>query len=174
MALHTASALLLARRGMSDEEKATEAPRKKRRSKLLLFAPIVLLLAGVPAGAYVWMQHRSANGNGAVAKPDHSGVLPLDPFTVNLADKDSPRFLRITMSLVVDDRDQVEDLRKDALKQARLRSELLELLTQQTADTLVSPDGKNKLKQAIAQRAAGILQPLKVTDVLLADFVVQF
>jgi flagellar FliL protein len=163
---------------MSDDEKTTEeAPKKnKRRSKLLWLAPLVLLLTGVPAGAYWWNQRAkaAANGGGAEAKPDHSGVLPLDPFTVNLADKESPRFLRITMSLVIDDRDAIEDVRKDALKNARLRSELLELLTQQTADHLVSPDGKTELKQAIARRATTTLQPLKVTDVLLADFVVQF
>jgi flagellar FliL protein len=160
---------------MSDE-KTPEAAPKKKRSKLIWLAPIVLLLAGVPAGAYVWM-HRAANAEGGgkeAAKPDHSGVLPLDPFTVNLADKESPRFLRVTVALVVDDKDAIEDVRKDSLKQARLRSSLLELLTQQTAEPLTSPDGKNQLKHAIAERAADALKPLKVTDVLFSDLVVQF
>jgi flagellar FliL protein len=165
---------------MSDEEKPTdEAPKKKkRRSKLVWLAPLVLLLAGVPAGAYWWQRAKAANSSGGAtaeaAKPDHSGVLPLDPFTVNLADKDSPRFLRITMSLVIEDGEAIEEQRKNAVKQARLRSELLELLTQQTADHLTSTEGKTELKHAIAQRASTTLQPLKVTDVLFADFVVQF
>jgi flagellar basal body-associated protein FliL len=198
MPLHTASALLPSFAGddedpaagreraawpssgwlrMSDDEKSTtEAPRKKKRSKLWLLAPAVLLLAGVPAGAYVWMHRGAAAGSGGAEapKPDHSGVLPLDPFTVNLADKDSPRFLRVTMQLVIEDGEAIEDLKKNALKLARLRSDLLEFLAQQVSEHLVSPDGKTELKRAIAQRASAVLQPLKVTDVFLSDFVVQF
>jgi flagellar FliL protein len=154
---------------MSDDEKVSEAPKKKRRSWMLV--PLVLVLCGAP-GAYFWAQHSKASGGDA--KAEHSGVLPLDPFTVNLADKEASRFLRITMSLVVNDSDQLDDLRKDALKLARVRSELLELLTQQTSDHLVSTDGKAQLKHAIAQKASAALQPLKVTDVLFSDFVVQF
>jgi len=157
---------------MSDDEKASgESPRKKRRSRWIL-APLVLLLCGAP-GAYYWAQHaKGAAGDGS--RNEHSGVLPLDPFTVNLADKEASRFLRITMALVINDADQLDDLKKDALKLARVRSELLELLTQQTSDHLVSSEGKVELKHAIAQRASAALQPLKVTDVLFADFVVQF
>lgn len=164
---------------MSDSEKPKEAPAKKKRSKLVLLAPLVLVLAGVPAGAYFWMHRNAAaadhkEGGADAPKPDHGGVLALDPFTVNLADKDTPRFLRITMSLVIDDKDAIEELRKDALKQARLRSALLELLAQQVAEHLTSPAGKAELKHAIAERATDALKPLKVTDVLFADFVVQF
>jgi len=67
-----------------------------------------------------------------------------------------------------------EELKKDALKQAQLRSSLLELLTQQLAEHLNSPEGKAELKKAIAARASESLKPLKVTDVLFSDFVVQF
>lgn len=165
---------------MSDSEKTTTeaAPKKKKRSKLILLAPLVLLLAGVPAGAYFWM-HRAAaakegEGGKEPVKPDNSGVMTMDPFTVNLADKESPRFLRITIGLVVDDKEVIEELKKDSLKQARLRSTMLELLAQQTAEHLTSPEGKNELKHAIAERATDALKPLKVTDVLFSDFVVQF
>jgi flagellar FliL protein len=159
---------------MSDDEKVVESPKKKRRGWMFL-VPLVLVLAGAP-GAYFWAQHSKASGGsgGDAAKADHSGALPLDPFTVNLADKEASRFLRITISLVVNDAEQLDDLRKDSLKLARVRSELLELLTQQTSDKLVSKEGKDELKRAIAQRAATTLQPLKVTDVLFSDFVVQF
>jgi flagellar protein FliL len=164
---------------MSDAEKTTTeaAPPKKKRRKLLWLAPLVLLLAGVPTGAWFWMQHRAAakaEGGGEASKPDHSGAMALEPFVVNLADKETRTFLRITMSLVIDDGDQIEELRKDTLKQARLRSSLLELLSLQLADHLASPDGKKELKHAIAERATDVLKPLKVTDVLFSDFVVQF
>jgi flagellar FliL protein len=164
---------------MSDTEKTptTEAPKKKKRSKLLLLAPLVVVLAGVPAGAYFWMHRGAANGEGGAApaeKPENFGVMPLDPFTVNLADKEAPRFLRVTVQLVINEKSAIEELKKDALKQAQLRSSLLELLTQQLAEHLNSPEGKAELKKAIAARASESLKPLKVTDVLFSDFVVQF
>jgi flagellar FliL protein len=161
---------------MSDTEKTPEAPKKKKRSKLLLLAPLVLVLAGVPAGAYFWMHRGAANGEGGAAaqEPENLGVMPLDPFTVNLADKEAPRFLRLTVQLVLNEKSEIEELRKDTLKQAQLRSSLLELLTQQIAEHLNSPEGKAELKKAIAARASEALKPLKVTDVLFSDFVVQF
>lgn len=179
MPLHTASALLpQAADGMSEPEKTpTEAPKKKKkRSKLWLLAPLVLVLAGVPAGAYFWMHRNAAAGPEGAAehKPEDFGVMPLEPFTVNLADKETPRFLRVTVQLVLTEKEPIEELRKDALKQARLRSMLLELLTQQMAEHLNSPEGKAELKKAIAARATEALKPLKVTDVLFSDFVVQF
>jgi flagellar FliL protein len=165
---------------MSDTEKTptTEAPKKKKRSKLLLLAPLVVVLAGVPAGAYFWMHRGAASGEGGGAapaeKPENFGVMSLDPFTVNLADKEAPRFLRVTVQLVLTEKSAIEELKKDALKQAQLRSSLLELLTQQLAEHLNSPEGKAELKKAIAARASESLKPLKVTDVLFSDFVVQF
>jgi len=164
---------------MSDTDKTptTEAPKKKKRSKLLLLAPLVLVLAGVPAGAYFWMHRGAPSGEGggpAPEKPENFGVMSLDPFTVNLADKEAPRFLRVTVQLVLNEKSAIEELKKDALKQAQLRSSLLELLTQQMAEHLNSPEGKTDLKKAIAARATESLKPLKVTDVLFSDFVVQF
>ena len=78
------------------------------------------------------------------------------------------------MQLVLNEKSAIEELKKDALKQAQLRSSLLELLTQQMAEHLNSPEGKTDLKKAIAARATESLKPLKVTDVLFSDFVVQF
>src|SRR4051812_30984236 len=39
-----------------------------------------------------------------------SAVLPLEPFVVNLADADAARYLRIRISLMVDDKSKVKDV----------------------------------------------------------------
>jgi len=63
---------------------------------------------------------------------------------------------------------------------ARSRRRLLlvfavELLGEQTAALLTTPEGKAALKHAIVERANAILEPkVKVLDVLFAEFVVQF
>ena len=57
---------------------------------------------------------------------------------------------------------------------SRIRSEILELLTQQTGAALVTPEGKAALKTAIGARLAPVLEGGKVIDVLFSEFVVQF
>ena len=54
------------------------------------------------------------------------------------------------------------------------RAIILELLSLQLADTLVTPEGKIALRQAIAERVADALHEIEVVDVLFSDFVVQF
>ena len=53
------------------------------------------------------------------------------------------------------------------------RSAILELLTTQTASTVVTLEGKAALRTAIAERV-GHSGELEVIDVLFSDFVVQF
>ena len=55
-----------------------------------------------------------------------------------------------------------------------MRSAILELLSQQTAATLVTPEGKEALKESIKKRAETVFKKHKVIEVLFAEFVVQF
>ena len=48
------------------------------------------------------------------------------------------------------------------------------MLAQQTAESLITPEGKAALKTAIAEHVKTDLEETKVTDVLFSDFVVQF
>ena len=57
---------------------------------------------------------------------------------------------------------------------ARTGKETPEQLAQQTAETLVTPDGKAALKKAIAEGVAAADEGLHITDVLFSEFVVQF
>jgi len=155
------------------------APAKKRgRARWFLLALLVLLLGGGAAGGAWWWKSRAQAADAAHAGPEtigeHSGVLRLEQFTVNLADREASRFLRVSVHLVVSDGSEIEALQKHELKVMRVRSAVLELLTVQTSDRVVTPEGKAALKQAIAARTSAILTPVKVIDVLFSDFVVQF
>jgi flagellar basal body-associated protein FliL len=55
----------------------------------------------------------------------------------------------------------------------RVRSSILEMLAQQTADQLVTVEGKAALKTAIIERASEKAEELKITDVLFSEFIVQ-
>jgi flagellar FliL protein len=161
-------------------DKATPAPKdpaaKGGKSKLLIIGALVVL-GGGGAGAYFVMRAPAAPAGqkaAVAAKPKESGLVTLEPFTVNLADKGGSRFLRLSVRLVVESPEAGEKTQKNNVLLARVRSSILELLAQQTADTLVTPEGKAELKTAIAEHVKEVLEDTKVTDVLFTDFVVQF
>ena len=152
--------------------------------KIILIVIVVLVLAGGGGGAYWWMHRaeaaQAAEGEDAEkhpaeeADPSDTGLMVLDPFLVNLADKDSPRFLRATVQIVISDKKVAEEMTEHDVVKVRMRSSILELLTEQTSDHLVTPEGKAALKKAITERASKILMEAKVVDVLFSEFVVQF
>jgi flagellar FliL protein len=148
------------------------------KSKLLIIGivAIVVLGGGGAAAFYVMRSPAAPNGEKAavVAKPKESGLITLEPFTVNLADPGGSRFLRLSVRLVVDSPQAGEKAQKNNVLLARIRSTILELLAQQKADSLITPEGKTELKAAIAEHVKEILEDAKVTDVLFTDFVVQF
>jgi flagellar protein FliL len=160
---------------------ATPPPAKKGKGKLFLVLLILLVLGGGAGGGAWWWMARSQAASGQDAKAgehgavgEESGVLALEQFTVNLADEDASRFLRATVHLVIDQGDAVKEIEEDKLKLMRVRSSVLELLTQQTSARVTTTEGKTELKHAIAARTSDILKPIKVIDVLFSDFVVQF
>jgi flagellar protein FliL len=174
---------------MKDDDKdmstpaAAPAPVKKSKLTmiLVLVGGLLVLGGGAAAGGYWWMaRNGAAAANGEKHEEDkdkigpESGIIPLEQFTVNLADKESSRFLRATVHLVIDQGHAAGELKEDALKLMRIRSSILELLTVQTSDKVTSPEGKAALKEEIGKRASAILKPVKVIDVLFSDFVVQF
>jgi flagellar protein FliL len=165
-----------------DEKEKAAAPAKKKGSKkwLLLLIVVLVLGGGAAGGAFWWMRRGDATegkkeeAHEAEHAAENSGVLALEPFTLNLADQDAARFLRATVNLVISDAEHVEEIKKNELVLMRLRSAVLEVLAVQTADKVVTPDGKAELKKAIVERTSPVLAPVKVTDVLFSDFVVQF
>jgi flagellar FliL protein len=165
---------------MSDAKDKTEAPAApKKKSKLLwilLTSVLVMLAGGGGAGAFWYFSQRPAaptEAQDAKEPATEPGMVEMDPFVVNLADAGGQRFVRVSMRLLTYDEDQALELKENAVAKAKLRAALLELLSTQTADGLVTPDGKQALKKAIAERAAHAVHELKVTDVLFVEFIVQ-
>lgn len=169
---------------MSDAKEKTEkvdapAAPKKKKSKLvpiLLTFALVVLAGGGGAGAYWYFKASPKAGEAAAPEPEAApppGMVEMEPFVVNLADPGGQRFVRVSMRLLTYDEAQAAELKEDAVAKTKLRSAILELLSMQTADPLVTPEGKAALKKAIAEHAAHAVHELKVTDVLFVEFVVQ-
>ena len=160
---------------MSDTPSPASA--KKSKKGFLKIVVALLVLGGGGAAAYFfYYKAPAAQAHEAEPEPEPAGptgIVPLEPFVVNLADAGRSRFLRVSLSLVVGEEHAVE-IEENAVEKARIRSAILELLALQQADALVTPEGKDALKKSIAERVAQAVHALKVVDVLFAEFVVQF
>jgi flagellar FliL protein len=152
-----------------------EAAPAKKSNKLIFIIIGVLVLAAGGGGAY-WMLGRgdaAAAGQAAEEPKEPLALVRLDPFVVNLADEGSNRFLRLTVGLMVHGEEKAKHFEEDSLGRMKVRSAVLELLSQQTAEHLVTTDGKSELKKAIAEMASHQADHLEVSDVLFSEFIVQ-
>jgi flagellar protein FliL len=167
--------------------KATPAPAAAEPAKsggkkrlLIIIIAAVVVLGGGGAGAFFMMRKPAAeteegakDKHKAKQKDAEPGLLSLEPFTVNLADGGS-HYLRLNVRLLVGTPAAAEKMQKNEVLVMRVRSSILELLAQQKADELVTPEGKTELKHQIAEHMKEVLEDTEVADVLFSDFVVQF
>ena len=148
------------------------------KKKMIAIGGVVLALAG--GGGYYWKakaagaegEHEAGAKKAVSAK--ERGLVSFEPFVANLADPGGQRFVRATVQLVVGDALMAAEMTETPVLAMQARAIILELLATQTADTLVTPEGKVALRQAIAERVAEALHEIEVVDVLFSDFVVQF
>lgn len=155
-------------------------PARSGRRRIVLVLIVVLVLGAGAGGTYWWTRQPVALAAGATVEPSADttpaatpgSLLPLDTFTVNLADPGTARFLRVTVQLVLSGKDTAAEVQHDTLATTRIRSAVLELLTTQQSTRLVTPEGKTALKQDIAARVSRTVNH-EVSDVLFSDFVVQ-
>lgn len=158
---------------------ADAAKKGGGRNKLVMIGGVVLALAG--GGFYYYKTQATAHAEEEAAapaakqvSPKERGLVSFDPFVANLADEGGRRFVRVTVQLVVADAMQAAEMEEIPVLKMQARAIILELLGTQLADSLVTPEGKVALRQAIAERVAEALHEIEVVDVLFSDFVVQF
>ena len=156
---------------------AADAPKKSRKG-LFLIAGVALVAILGGGGAAYWMFFANAPAAEAAEPVEEEtgpgAAVALEPFVVNLADAAGTRYLRVSLSLVVADEVHAAEIGESDVTKARIRSAILELLAVQTADRLITPDGKAELKKTIAEAASHAVEELHVSDVLFSEFVVQF
>lgn len=157
---------------------AAKPAKKGGKAKLFIIGGVIVVLLGGGGLAAYFTLKKPADPNAPAEvkkeEPAATGIISFEPFVVNLADTGGQRFLRISVRLIVADETEAKEIQESEVKVMRLRSAILELLTAQTSDHIVTPDGKAALKKEIAEKAAHIVEPIEVSDVLFSDFVVQY
>lgn len=148
------------------------APKKKGRGKLLMVA--VLLIAAGAGGGYWWVSRSPVEAAPREVPLSSRGLIAFEPFMVNLADGAGNRFLKVNLQLVLETPKAADAVIASPVVVSRVRSDILELLTEQTGTELVTPEGKAALKDAIRERLSSALEGRQIVDVLFSEFVVQF
>jgi len=105
-------------------------------------------------------------------------LIVLDPLLVNLADEGGAAYLRLSLVLRVTDTaakkdskakvDKSDDAAIDAI-----RDTTLTVLGRQTSDSLLAPDGKERLKTELRRSMTQHNPNLKIADLFFTDFLVQ-
>ena len=151
------------------------APKGGKKKLIIIIAAVLVLVLGGGGAAFMMLKKKPAEGEEdagdghgkpkAEAKaahaepaklrpqydPKHPPVfLPLDPFTVNLADRESERYAQIGLTLEIIDAKTGEDIK---LYMPAIRNNILMVLSQKTAAQLSTREGKEKLARAIQYAA---------------------
>lgn len=155
------------------DEAAEGAPPKKSKKKLfVILGALVILLGGGGAAAWYFTQGGDSHKEAKEEPPKPPVFLPLETFTVNLADGE--QYLQTDITLQVADQAQIDAIK---LHMPRVRSRLLTLLSSKHAEELATAADKAKLAQQIMveinQPFAAKGAPQQVSDVLFTSFVIQ-
>lgn len=150
-----------------------KAKSKLSVKKILIMGFLGLLLIGGGLVAYIIVVDEPPVGKEAQASQAslHSRVtMPLDPFLVNLADKESRRYLKLKVELEVDGEGTIKEMEKFL---PHIRDALILLLSSKTYLDLSSLEGKQQLKEEIKKRVTALPGGKKVSNVFFTDFVAQ-
>lgn len=148
-----------------------DAPPKKGKKMLLIIvaAAVVLLAAG--GGGALWLMKKNAaaaaaaaedgeeEGDVAHAEEGHDkhaapAFMPLDPFTVNLADRNAERYAQVGVTFELDDATSADEIKG---YMPAIRNNILMLLSHKSSEELMERDGKLKLADEIRRES---LRPL--------------
>ena len=154
---------------------ATEAaaPKKGKKKLIIIIAAVLfVVLAGGGGAAYFMMKKKAAAEAAAAAEADGEGAetadagdgdhpkkdekkgppvfVPLDPFVVNLADRDAERYAQIGITLQVDDAKFAEELK---LYMPAVRNGILMVLAHKTSKELLERRGKERLAAEVMREA---------------------
>lgn len=140
----------------ADAEEPVKAPRKSRK-KLFVIGGIVLLVLALGGGVAWFLMGKKSPAEEAVEAPvivapkGPPTFLPLENMVVNLADPGGDKVAQIGITLELTDSKAVDKVR---MYLPSIRSGILLLISQRTAEELLQIEGKEKLAADILQEAS--------------------
>ncbi len=148
---------------------------------MIILGLVGLLLLGGGGGAawfFIGGDHEEEKQSGSADEhakaDDHAGepgpVMELDPFLLNLADRDELRFLKVSIKLELDRPEATTDYQA---KVPAIRDALLVLLSSKESQLLRTVNGKRRIREEIMARVNTVMSKGKVANVYFTDFIIQ-
>lgn len=97
-------------------------------------------------------------------------VVDLEPFVLNLADRDQLRYLKVSIKLQLDRPEAETDF---TTRLPAIRDALLVLLTSKESRALRTIDGKMLVRDEIGGRVNSIMKRGKIRQVFFTEFIIQ-
>lgn len=152
----------------AETSQVAEAPKRSAGKKKLLVMLVVLVLGIAGAGVVVFLKKRAQaaaeaeGGETSQAESTHEKrdakhaptFVPLEMFTVNLADREAERYAQIGMTLELDDAKVADDIKA---YMPAIRSNVLLVLAHKTSQELLAPEGKRRLAFEVKREASRVL-----------------
>jgi flagellar protein FliL len=170
------------------EPAETKAARKSKPIlQTALLSIVALFLAGdlalrgiaffkAPQAEAPPVQGERADAGKKAASPEKTTIktaVALEPFLVNLADKDSVRFVKASFQLGFAEAKAAEEVPNNKAVLAATRDSIISLLSSLTSEDVLSNEGKAKLREEIKRRVNALSPEFEVKDVYIVEFVVQ-
>ncbi len=165
-----------------DQERASE--EKKGKGKLFIILGILLILLGI-SGLLAYKTFFAKKENPVekakqeelkkieeeVKKAEKPGVMyNLGSLIVNLADQDAATFLKVSITLELDNQ-QVQQQVEQRLPE--IKDAIISLISSKTSNEIKNPEGQEKLKEEILKRINAILPAGGVRNVYFTEFIIQ-
>jgi flagellar FliL protein len=168
------------------KEEAAEKPAGGGKKKLIMIIVAVLVLVGGGAGAFFVMggsgseeggeegeegeEHGEEGEEGAEGEHGElpGAIMPLETFIVNLQVKGS--FLKTTINLEFADPELPHSAENDMPK---IRDAVIRVLTKKEAKEILTPEGKDKMRDEIKETVNQSLGSEDVVGVFFSEFIVQ-
>ena len=165
---------------MADDEATEEGTAKAGSGKKMMILGLVgiLLLGGGGGAAWFFMGGGDEEKEVKHAKEAHvdthgdepGPVMELDPFLLNLADRDETRFLKVSIKLELDRPEEETDY---PTRVPAIRDALLVLLSSKESQLLRTVNGKRRIREEIMTRVNGVMRKGKISNVFFTDFIIQ-
>lgn len=163
---------------VAEDAQAAGSAKSAKSKKPLIIILVVALVVLAGGGFGVWkfvLSDSQAESSEHVEKEGHeaqgaSSILhSLDPFIVNLYDREGMRYLKVKIEM------ELKDILDEELKPKvpKIRDSLIILLSSKKYHEIGSIEGKMRLREEIAYRINAILGEGAVNDIYFTDFVVQ-
>jgi flagellar protein FliL len=152
-----------------------EAPKKSRKGLIVIGSiALIMVLGGLGFLGFRyyrgdWKSDSDLKAGKHSKQEQVKAILALDPFLVNLADREESRFVKTTFQLGL--AEEMKEENKSSV--AAMRDSILSLLSSKTADQILTSEGKDKLRDEIRSRVNAISPKIRVVEVYIVDFVVQ-